>query len=550
MGEGQFDSDNHSSIVYRVTTTDKNIVMPPQGMHKLSTAQITAFDHFGEAVRAQQAVLGKKPDEQFPPYLTLPFSGAKKPTFDNTFLTFRQLRGKTKAIFGDDGEREDQNLFLDNAHLFGGADFVKRFDETAKASPTFLSGVELVGRELASKAYLNRTGPFVGFTEQTTEKEGITRLWKKLLFREPTATELAEAQAFFKSVVASETSLAQTAPNNLRFSLAVTDERGQRVTKELSVAVRSESHALTTLYVDQEVGESPEKLLGSFTLAPGDAGQRVIISNAESYGNVSVVGVRIKGAEVDNTLKVGEPGVLIEGAWKLSGASAEDNNENKGASQITFPLVVEKPGKYEVSFLWKRSTAPKAAKRPAAKKLAPSSLCQDLCVQVVSRDIVSSVATPPAPAVPPKGEAHFVIDQSIDNRPHADLRSAFLFGPGDGVEIRNEGTSKRVVADAVRLFAPGSETPILLRAGKAKNKEQWGKFPAENFNPYNTVGPDLLQDQGNDGAKKPATLLFQPTSGEGYDPRTLYRPAIVYPGKSRQRDPGSHRRSRPKPRPR
>ena len=92
VAEGQFDPDNHSSIVYRVTTSDKNIIMPPQGMYKLSVAQITAFDHFGEAVRAQQAASGKKPDEQFPPYLALPFTGAKKPTFDNTFLTFRQDR--------------------------------------------------------------------------------------------------------------------------------------------------------------------------------------------------------------------------------------------------------------------------------------------------------------------------------------------------------------------------------------------------------------------------------------------------------------------------
>ncbi|MBB6052207.1 hypothetical protein [Armatimonas rosea] len=532
VAEGQFDPDNHSSIVYRVTTTDKNIIMPPQGMHKLTVAQITAFDHFAEGVRAQQALSGKKPDEQFPPYLTLPFTGAKKPTFDNTFLTFRQLRGKTKAIFADDGEREDRNLFLDNAALFGGADFVKRFDESAKASPTFLSGVELVARELASKAYLNRTGPFVGFTEQTSEREGITRLWKKLLFRDPTAPELAEAQAFLKSVRDSEASLRQTAPSDLRFSLTVSDERGQHVTREVGVAVRGDDHALTTLYVDQEAEEQPEKYLGSFTLAPGDMGQKVIISNAESYGNVSVVGVRIKGAELDKTLKVGEPGVLIEGAWKLSGASAEDNSENKGASQITFPLEVLKPGKYEVTFLWKRAAAPKAGKRPAGKNLAPSTLCRDLCVQVVSRDSVSAIATPPAPPVPPKGEAHFWIDQSIDNRAHADLKSSFVFGTEGGIEIRNDGTAKRVVADAVRLFVPGSETPILLRAGKAKNKEQWGKFPAESFNPYNTVGPDLLQDLASDGSKKPLSLFFTPPSGEGYDPQRAYRPAIVYPGKA------------------
>ena len=534
VAEGQFDPDNHSSIVYRVTTSDKNIIMPPQGMHKLSVAQITAFDHFGEAVRAQLAASGKKPDEQFPPYLALPFTGAKKPTFDNTFLTFRQLRGKTFAIFGDDGEREDRNLFVENAHLFGGADFVKRFDETSKASPTFLSGVELVARELASKAYLNQTGPFVGFTEQMTEKEGISRLWKKLLFREPTATELVEAQAFLKSVATAQSSLTQTSPSDLRFSLTVTDERGQRVTKELGIAVRSEDHALTTLYVDQEAGEAAEKLLGSFTLLPENKGQRLIISNAESYGNVSVVGVRVKGEGREWVVKVGEPGVLVEGAWKLSGASAEDNSENKGASQITFPLSVEKPGKYDVTFLWKRAAAPKAAKRPAGKNLAPASLCQDLCVQVVSADRASTIATPPAPPVPPKGEAHFFIDQSVDNRPHADLRSSFVFGLNDGIEVRNEGTTKRVVADAVRLFATGSEVPVLLRAGKAKNKEQWGKFPAENFNPYNTVGPDLLQDLAVDAEKrkKPLTLLFTPTSGDGYDSKRAYRPAIVYPGKA------------------
>lgn len=526
LGEGQLEPDNHAGIIYRITTTDKEIVMPPLGSGKLTTAQITGFDHFGEAVQQERKRSGTKPDESFPPHLTLPFKGKPKPGMDNTFLTFRQLRGKTQAIFGDDGTREERNLFLDNAHLFQGADFVKRFDESSKAAPTFLTGVELVAREVASKAYLNRTGPFVGFTDTTPEPEGIRRLYDRMLFRPPTPTELAQAQALLKTV-----SSAQVAPSDLRFSLTVTDDKGQKVSREVGVALRDDTHALTALYVDEEAGEEPVKSLGTFTLTPGDSGQKVVLTNAETYGNVSVVGVTLKSSDgTTKKLTVGDPGVSVEGAWKLGTGFAEDNNENKGASQITFPLSVEKAGQYELLFHWRR---PKPGRTPArGKNLAPSSLSRDLCVQVLSRDSVSRIATPPAPPVPPKGEAHFFIDQSIDTRPHADLKTAFLFGPSGGVEVRNEGTTKRVVADAVRLFAGTSETPVLLRASSAVGKAAWARFPAENFNPYNTVGPDLLQDTGSDNQKKPLTLTFPPSTGAGYDPQRFYRPAIVYPGKA------------------
>src|SRR4029077_21066896 len=80
----------------------------------------------------------------------------------NTFLGFRQLQGKIKTVFHDDWRRDERDRFQENLTQFGGADFVRRFDESTRATPSFLSALEGLARDVATKAFLNGSGPFEG----------------------------------------------------------------------------------------------------------------------------------------------------------------------------------------------------------------------------------------------------------------------------------------------------------------------------------------------------------------------------------------------------
>jgi hypothetical protein len=93
---------------------------------------------------------------------------------------------------------------------------------------------------------------------------------------------------------------------------------------------------------------------------PGDNKQKVEVSNVGTHGNVSVHGIVLRGplpASTEKTLLVNDNAVRPEGAWRIRTddniTSYEDNNENKGASSIVFPVAVEQPGKYQVTFLWR-----------------------------------------------------------------------------------------------------------------------------------------------------------------------------------------------------
>ncbi len=569
LGEGFFDADNHSSVVERVTTTTKDIVMPPPAMGEMKQDQKNVFSRFGEEIIKRRLAHGGKPDEAFPAYLLTPYGGAKRPEgLDNTFLSYRQLKGKVQAIFADDWKRDDRDLFVDNVHLFGGADFVKRFDETSKAAPTFLTGVDLMGRDVASRAYLNRTGPFRGFpytlpspvsmkTPSAPISLAIDRLYTRMLFRAPTATERAQAFAFVQGVYGAEKDLSDTAPQDLRFQLTVKDDQGMTTGREVTVKVTADTHALYSEFVDQslafkdDANKTAVKTVGdAFTFKPGDAGQKVVVSNAGTYGNVSVSGIVLRGplpATTEKVTPVSDGSVQPEGAWRIKGddnfTSYEDNNENKGKSVVTFPVSVAKAGQYEVALQWRRFDKPNIAPTGDGKRVrrfrGPASGAPNVLVEVVSRGKTSRLALPAAPPVPPAGEAYFTIDQTLDTIPFFDLKTSFQFaGKTDGVELRNDQTVKRVVADAVRL-APvgadlGGDNALILKANEAVGRESWIKFTKGTFGAYNTVGPDIFQDTDDKTVKKPGLgLLYSPrsaTSLTGFDAAKFYRVGLVFPG--------------------
>lgn len=570
LSDGRFDAENHSSLDARVTTTDQQILMPPSGTGTLTRTEAALFEKFAEDLAARRAARGTRADEEFPAHLRLAFEGEKhRGGLDNTFVTFRQLRGKIQTVFGDDWKRDDVDLFVQNAPLFGGADFIKRFDETSKAAPTFLTGVDMLGRDVASRAYLARTGPFAGFPDalpspaampapDSAYRSAINHLYNRMLFRDAAPEEIAEAWAFVKRVYAAQDKLAQTGGPDLRFRLTVSDDAGMKVNEDVTVGVTADAgHALTQEFVDQSRDSDDGKthtasrtLYDEFTFAPGDDGQKIVVTNAETHGNVSLASVTIRGPlplTTERIVTVEDPQVRPEGAWHIrkdnSFVSYEDNNENKGASRITFPVKVDKPGKYEVAVTWRRyqgATPPKPGKKGTKPfRGAPANGAENVLVEVTSRDKQSQLAVPAPPPIPPKGEAHFDVDQTLDTIPYADLKTAFRFdAPTDGIELRNDGTRKRVVADAVRLLPPVAvpnevDTAPVLKATDAVGKTQWVEFKKGTFRAYNTVGPDLFQDTDDTGNKREGvSLTFRPKPGktEGFTPSKFYRVGVVYPG--------------------
>ena len=555
MGEGFFDADNHASILERVATTDKQVVMPPLSMGKLSRAQIAVFTHFSEDLKAKRALSGgASPDEVFPAHLTAAYSGKKQTEgLDNTFVTFRQLRGKIKAIFNDDWVRDDRDLFVDNVQAFGGADFVKRFDETAKASPTFLTAADVMSRDVASRAYLTRTGPFTGFdaaslpspTSLTAPspayKAAINKLYNRMLFRDANPAEIQAAWGFLQAVTKKQSLLAQTAPQDVRFSLTVKDTDKRQVSEDVFVRVSADTHALRSEFVDQSRDETTDKdktatrtlAGGPYTFAPGDAGQKIVVTNENTHGNVSIASVTLRGplTEVtEKTITVSDPQARPEGAWRIKTdngvTSYEDNNENKGASLVTFPVQVEKAGQYQVDVTWRRFKGGSAGKEGGGRPIrgAPSNGAENVLVEVVSRDKGSRVAVPPTPPVPPKGQAQFFVDETLDTIPYFDLKTAFLFGPSptDGIEVRNDNTRKArgrrrrsfVPQPKRPTPTPGGEPSVVVRGIQAQGRTISGvRFKARHVRGLQhgrTGSRSKIQATTGDKAPQPEPALYKP----------------------------------------
>ena len=261
LGEDHFDPDNHASIIERVSTTDKTIKMPPVDMTPLTPAEVALFTRFAEDLQKKRQGSGTHTDEQFPAHLLASYAGTRQPEgLDNTFLSYQQLRGKVHAIFGDDWKREGRDLFAENAYMFGGADYIKRFDESTRATPEYLTGVDLLGRDIASRAYLSRTGPFAGFPAALPVSTGktnpatvtaIRNLYNRMLFRDPSPAEQREALGFLQNVYRAQNQLALTAPQDLRFALTLRDDKGMTTARDVEVRVSANPRALVSEFVDQ-----------------------------------------------------------------------------------------------------------------------------------------------------------------------------------------------------------------------------------------------------------------------------------------------------------
>src|SRR5262245_26595099 len=408
-------------------------------------------------------------DEQFPRALLLPYRASPPDQLDNQFITYRQLKGKIQTIFNDDWKRNDRDLFAENIAMFGGADFKERFNESAKASATFLSGLEVLSRDVASRAYTLKTGPFAGRNEQLpspalTEKPDaacereLTRLYQTILFRSPTRKEIQDSFAFLKNVYRAETEI-RGRDFELAFKLTVEDkETGLKAMRTVNIPVSGETHGVYQELIDEsESGTNRvglQRLAKPFTFKPSDDGQLFRIANVNTIGNVSFHGLIIKPLNGDSNLTqrilANDAAVQADGAWKIrtgdgdgdgrrgrkrdksatenqttprSGdefVSYEDENNDKGSSTIVVPIDVKQEGQYELTVLWRKN----------------SDNARSVLVEVFSHD-ATTLAKPPLPEIPPRGEARYFIDVSDDTRPYADLQASFQFADSDYVEINN-----------------------------------------------------------------------------------------------------------------
>ncbi|HYG75527.1 MAG TPA: hypothetical protein VEK08_11040 [Planctomycetota bacterium] len=554
LAEKYLDPANPSGFYARVKTSDKKKRMPKPPSKPWTEAEMTLLKNFGaEIVKHQNKEAAAGMDEQFPMELLMDYIG--KPISagpDTTFLTYYQLRRKVKTIFGDDWNRNGVDLFNENIALFGGADFVRSFNETSTASATFLSGIELMSADVASRAYLCSSGPFNGRAPNLPPpapkkgpdgayKKEISRLYNRILFRDPTEKELTDAYTLLQNVYRDQAQL-KNQQREMRFELKVEDDSGLVSTQDFMVPVSSGECGLYQEFLNQAAQadgkQVKKKLSQEFSFRKGQSEQQSFkILNGGSAGNVSISSIELTGPlpeKQTKTILVTSPSVQIFGAWVLkeqSGfASYEDQNEDKGNASIVFPVDVEKDGKYELTVVWRKNDGTSNEKDKNGKPKQVSSNAESVLVEVLSFDATRHALEAPRP-VPPKGQAHFVIDQTLSNIPYWELKTSFQFGPDDGVEINNANTRRTVVADAIHFANPATKAKFMVKGIEAEGNEKWEEFKPGQFKPYNTFGPKLLAD-GNT-KKGELKLLYKPSIRKGeFNETEFYNVRLSCPGKA------------------
>ena len=546
------------SLVGRLTTTHPKKHMPKgKSSPPWSEAEIQRLRAYVTNLTAHFKITGKA-DEQFPAALWLPYQGPVPSALDNQFISYRQLRGKIQTIFADDWVRQGRDRFQENIALFGGADFRERFNESTKASATFLTGLDMLSRDVAARAYAMKTGPFAGRAERlpapvkmrrpdAAYKRDITRLYQTLLFRAPTRAEIEQSFALLKSVYRAEPAI-RAGDFELSFNLIVEDaETGLKAARPISISVSGEARGLYQELIDEaaekmDESESTEdakksgkkgrkvsgtverhKLARAFLFKPGDSGQRFRLSNGNTIGNVSFGALEIRPAEAADTndvqfISATNAVVQAEGAWKLEDrkgvASFEDENNDKGSSTITVPISVPREGRYELTVCWRQNT----------------DNATNVLVEVFSHDD-SSLAQPALPPVPPASEAHFFIDETVDSLAFADLEASFQFGPDDYVEINNKGTKRRVTADAVKFVANAGKTAFLVDNDEADGRDDWKELKGLSFEAYNKVGKNAYSDDNE--RKGELALRYRPAvKTNDWKPDAFYQVLVGYAAKA------------------
>ncbi|MEM7231118.1 MAG: hypothetical protein AAF517_03020 [Planctomycetota bacterium] len=534
---GYFDQDNRDSLLRRVGAKKLNRRMPPRKYAAWPADSIAALERFARDAAKLSESLDGKADERFPSALLEPYTGVTPDGLDNTFLSYRQLRGKIQVIFGDEWVRGGEDRFAKNIALFGGADFRTRFDEDTRASAGFLSALDALARDVSSRSYATRSGPFEGHDPDVSSSEDfdrqIRRIFRRIIYRDPSQDELAKSRELVRGVLSSESSIESTG-YDLEFEVTARDEStGLESRKNLLITVSGGDLSVHTEQLDQSRGaKSPgnqrlaiSRLDGSFALRARNKVQALRIRNEGTARPVSFHSVRLTPRSSQPSrnsktktieLTVDSPSVQLVGAWsaKSIGSSKvyDDLNENKGGSYIRVGLEVPETGEYSIDILWKYD-----------KNLETS-----VPIDVLHYGSGKHVLRQPE-ALPPAGEAHYFVDQSVDSEAFTPLGDRFRFDKTGAVVISNRGTTRRVTADAVRFVADRSPT-ILVDNHEADGRDGWQTFKARSFRAYNRIGKDSYHDANS--KKGELELVYRPSiKNARWKPSIFYKPQVGFPAK-------------------
>lgn len=131
-------------------------------------------------------------DEVFPPALEQPYAGPAPTEYDNTFLSYDQLKGRVRVQLDDDWVRDGTDLFAENISLFGGVDFESAYIPARGATPEFLVGLGVMAPDVCGRAVAVGSGPF-----QNVDVSAATR-------EEPPSETLSFAAADLTSIDGSD----------------------------------------------------------------------------------------------------------------------------------------------------------------------------------------------------------------------------------------------------------------------------------------------------------------------------------------------------------
>jgi hypothetical protein len=157
--------DTPGGVLARLTSLDPSTRMP-RGLPPWGTDLVNEVADVVCAIRAVQRN-APLPDEIFPPELDQPYSGPAVDEFDDTFLSYPQLRGRIRSVFQDEWVRGSEDRFAENIGSFGGVDFTTRLVEGRGPSSDYLLAMDQLARDVCGVAASSRTGPFSGLTLTT-----------------------------------------------------------------------------------------------------------------------------------------------------------------------------------------------------------------------------------------------------------------------------------------------------------------------------------------------------------------------------------------------
>ncbi len=565
LDDGYLRSSGPDTLLGRIKNAPSERRMPKDD-EPWDRKRIRKLEQLLGAISQQQQLSGIAADEQFPRSLLSPSTPSIPLVAPTQFLSYRQLRAKVHAIFEDDWVRGNRDLFLENLAAFGGADFETRFNETTEASPSFLSALEMLSRDVASRAYRMRLGPFADWQDPLLAHiagdnlpllAAMNTIYQRVLFRAPTQLEIDGSLELLQAVHNLEQSISDR-NTELVFEVSVRDQVTELVSKEtISIPVSGERLGLQQSIVDQrrpietfehsfhqflkrwfhpvlekitrqlfphENGQQLGKQsLGRITLGPASPG-RVIVHNKGTHRNVSLVGIELRNlaGQVIRTIDVDSTDVQVDGAWLREDQGEikclADKNQHKGLSTITVALESETCLDVDVVVVW----------------LAKPGNAHNVLLELYGNSSVSNLAPPQQFADVEPGASLFYFDCSNDTVPFVELPGVFQFSQADFVEITNEGTLEQVTAGAIELIDQAEpKNSLLIDSQEAQGVEQWEKFDEGRFKAYNVRGLKVHDNNQHKGERF-LKYLIETCVADGWQADRYYRVRVYYPGKRDQ----------------